>query len=403
MQNRKRLFVLLGALVIIGVYYFLFSFNKEGKSPLVKSYTTEPIERGNVTAMIKAFGTVESEKDILLLSPERCIVKDVHFTPGNKVKKNDLIMELDEESVEKEVERMNDQLEMKRNALKKIQLNAESTKIDLAHNEEVKKLRITSLKASLADQQRRLSDGSITQSQLDRTQQEINRAENDLQMLVEKNAVRIRQLETEEKGMQQQIDLQEQNLRDKKAMLGKLNIYAPVPGVILEVNGEQGARVEADRMLVKMADLSSFKIVGMIEAKYNYLVKTGNRVVVHLEGKDLDGQLGKIIPIFDNRLQFEVYLVQKSDPQLIPDQNLPLDIFSSEQENVLRMKKLPGFENSTRQLVYVVRGEEAVKTEVIFGTVGDEWCEVVSGLNAGDVILSNGPDPSTGPPRIALK
>ena len=401
MENKTRFIIIALAVVIlagIGTIFLLRSATNSSAD--LPSYQTETIGRGEVFSSVKAFGTVESEKDLLILCPERSIIKKVYKTPGNKVAKGDLVLELDGESVQEDIASMAAQLEMRTNAVEKIRLNLESTQIDLKHNEEVKKNRIDKLKTMLADQENLLKAGTISENRVERTRQEIDLGEKDLQKLMDKNTLRIAQMEADVNGQLLQLETQKSNLAEKKALLSKLRIAAPVPGVILEVGGENGSRVESGRMLVRMADLSSFKLVGMIDSKYSFLIKTGNKVLVHTDSGDLNGQIGKIIPIMDERIQFDVHLKEKSDARLIPDQNLALDIVTSDQQNVLRLKKQPGFENSTRQTLYVVQGNKAVKTEVVFGTVGSEWCEIVSGLSEGDIVLTNGPDPLTSPEVI---
>ncbi|WP_147384029.1 efflux RND transporter periplasmic adaptor subunit [Maribellus luteus] len=401
MENKTRFIIIALVVVILAGISAIFLLRPATNSTADRpSYQTETISRGKVFSSVKAFGTVESEKDLLILCPERSIIKKEYKTPGNKVAKGDLILELDGESVQEDIARMAAQLEMRTNAVEKIRLNLESTQIDLKHNEEVKKNRIEKLKTMLADQENLLQAGTISENRVERTRQEIDLGEKDLQKLMDKNTLRIAQMEADVNGQLLQLETQKSNLAEKKALLSKLRIAAPVPGVILEVGGENGSRVESGRMLVRMADLSSFKLVGMIDSQYSFLIKTGNKVLVHTDGGDLNGQIGKIIPIMDERIQFDVHLKEKSDPKLIPNQNLALDIITSDQENVLRVKKQPGFENSTRQTLYVVQGNKAVKTEVVFGTVGSDWCEIVSGLNEGDIVLTNGPDPLTSPEVI---
>ncbi|MCK3682760.1 efflux RND transporter periplasmic adaptor subunit [Maribellus sp. YY47] len=404
MGNKTRFVSLISVTIVLtGIIVVLLSGCNNHSSTQSPSYTTDTISRGEVVSSIKAFGTVESEKDRMVLCPERSIIKKVYKTPGNKVSKGELILELDGESVQNEIERMTSQLEVKINAVEKIQLNTESTQLDLKQNEEVKKNRIEKLKTMLTDQENLVKAGTLTENRMERTRQEIDLAEKDLQKLIDKNTLRIAQMEADINGQLLQVETQKANLNDKKALLNKLKVTAPVPGVILEVGGENGSRIEAGRMLVRMSDLSSFKLVGMIDSKYSFQLKTGNNVVVHAEGGDLNGQIGKIIPIMDERMQFDVHLTEKSDPKLIPDQNLPLDIIISDQKNVLRLKKQPEFGNTTRQSLYVVKGKKAIKTEVVFGTVGSDWCEIVSGLNEGDVIITNGPDPILGTDVIDLK
>ena len=50
-------------------------------------------------------------------------------------------------------------------------------------------------------------------------------------------------------------------------------------------------------------------------------------------------------------------------------------------------------EGGSRHDLFVVKGSEAVKTEIIFGTIGNEFCEIVSGVNEGDELMVDGINP----------
>ena len=103
----------------------------------------------------------------------------------------------------------------------------------MSYNEEVKKLKITSLKSQLADQEQLLEVGGISPARIEQTKQEITLAEKDLKTLNEKNSIRLKQLETEEQGLLLQIRMQEKDLKEKQGLLEKMSIKAPSSGIIL--------------------------------------------------------------------------------------------------------------------------------------------------------------------------
>ncbi len=390
MGNKKRLFIILlivvvvlsvGAIILNSIFHVPTAL-KSG------SFRTETVDRGTVISSIKASGVVESESEVLILSPARSIIKKVMVEPGSWVEKGELIMKLDEENVKSEIERLSDQLELKRNSLEKTQLNAQSTRLDLGYNEEVKKLRITSLKSTLADQEQLLEVGGISPARIEKTKQEIVLAEKDLQTLKEKNSIRLKQLAADEKGLMLQINVQEKTLCEKEELLGKMTIKAPSAGIILAVAGNEGVRVDADKMLVKMSDLSSFKVSGSIDEQYAKQIKTGNRVYVKIDGENLEGRVGNITPMVENKkVQFNVHLKENSHPKLIANQNVEVDVVGSKRDDVLRIKRTEELSGKKRQEVFVVKGHEAVKTELILGTLGNDYFEILSGVNEGDKII----------------
>lgn len=393
MGSKTRLYIILlvvGAILVVATFFIYPKYNVT-TALKAGTFNTEIIKRGSVTASINATGVVESESEVLVLSPARAIVKKVYKEPGSWIEKGELIVRLDDENVKNEIERISDQLEMKRNSLDKTQLNAQSTRLDLGYNEEVKKLRITSLKSTLADQNQLLEVGGISPARIEKTKQEIVLAEKDLETLSEKNSIRLKQLAADEKGLMLQIKAQEKTLQEMRDLLKKMNIVAPSAGILLEVAGSEGVRVEKDKMLVRMSDLTSFKVIGSIEEGFAKKIKTGNRVFVIIDNEKLPGRVGNITPMVENeRVQFNVHLKDKSHPKLIANQSVEVQILTSRRDSVLRIRRLKDFEDSKRQELFVVRGDEAVKTEVIFGTLGNDYCEIVSGLKEGDEVITAG-------------
>lgn len=391
MRNRRtRLFIIVFVVVACLGAAAIFVYPKYKVPSALKagSFKTETVERGSVVSSIKASGIVESENEVLILSPARSIIKKVKKEPGSWVEKGELILQLDVENVKAEIERISDQLEMKKNSLEKTRLNAQSTRLDLGYNEEVKKLRITSLKSILADQEQLLEVGGISPARIEKTKQEIVLAEKDLETLKDKNSIRLKQLAADEKGLLLQINVQEKTLIEKQELLYKMNIVAPSAGIILAVAGNEGVRVDVDKTLVKMSNLSSFKVSGSIDEKYAKQIKTGNRVYVHFDNEALEGRVGNITPMVENKkVQFNVHLKEKSHPKLIANQNVEIHVVNSKRNDVLRIKKTEALASKKRHEIFIVEGNYAVKKEIILGTIGNDWCEIISGADEGDKMI----------------
>ena len=392
MGPAKKLSIVVTALfAVIALFVILHLSGVFVPNKLKKGkFKTEVVERGKVVSTTKATGVVESENEVLVLSPATSIIQKILKEPGDYVKQGEIIVQLNPESVQGSIERMKDQLDVRKNNLEKTRLNAQSAKLDLDYNEEVKKLKITSLKSQLADQNQLLEVGGISPARVEQTKQEITLAEKDMNMLVQKNSIRLKQLAADEKGLQLQIRIDEKALENNIELLSKMNVRAPSSGIILNITGHVGQKINADATLVRMSDLTSFKLLGSIEEQLASHVKTGTQVFVTLDDENLQGQIGNITPMVENnKVQFNVHLKQSSHPKLIANQNVQIQIINNEKESVLRIKKLPEFDKGKIQKVFVVEGDKAVKKEITLGIVGNEYCEVLSGLNEGDVVITD--------------
>ena len=393
MGNRKKLSIILVFVLIFVVGAILLYFSGLLLPTTLKSgsFETVTFERGDVVSITDSTGTVESENEVILLSPAASIVKSILKEPGTRVEEGETILLLDTEPVENEIQNLHDRLEMRKNTLEKTQLNAQSTRLDLEYNEEVKKLKITSLKSTLADQEQLLEVGGISPARLEQTKQEITLAEKDLQMLIEKNSIRLKQMEADEKGLLLQIRIDEKELANKQELLTKMKVTAPSSGIILNIQGREGEKIAADRTLIRMSDLTSFKINGSIDEQNATQIKTGKKVLVLLDNEQLEGTIGNITPVVENnKIQFNVHLKQSKHPKLIANQHVEMKIIHEKKENVLRVNKIVDFEKGKTHKVFVIEGNHAVKKELTLGIKGNEYCEIISGLAESDVVISDG-------------
>jgi HlyD family secretion protein len=395
MKNKKGLLI---TGLILSVLLLLFIILKvNGKFSFhgadSENYQTSIVDRGEVFLSIEGIGVVEPENEMILLSPNNAIIKKINKEPGSRVKQGEVIIELDDKPTLEEIEQINDQLEVKSNSLERSRLEGQMARIDLDYNVEVKKLRVTSIKSQLADEEQLLSVGGISSAKLDETKQNLVLAQKDLDMVLKKNAIRINQMKTEESGLLLQIDIQKKQLADKMEMLGKLKIKAPSDGIILAIAGKEGEKVGNDKMLISMSDLTTFKVRGMIEEKYSDYIKTGNPVFVFQENQKINGTIGNITPaVADNKIQFNVHLDTINNTKLIPNQSVNLQILKSVKDEVLRIPASNDFKTNSKGTVYVMDSGKMIPKTVTFGLKGSDYVEVISGLDEGDkVMIPNSP------------
>jgi HlyD family secretion protein len=395
MKQKKAL--LLTGLILSVTIVFLIIFRIFGIPSFLTSnpqkLPTSIVDRGQVFIPIDAIGVVEPENEVLILCPQSSIIVKINKEPGSWVKKGEIIIELDAQPMRDEIEQISDQLEIKSNTLERSRLEGQMSRIDLEYNVEVKKLKIASIKAQLADEEQLLSVGGISSAKIDETKQNLVLAEKDLTVVQKKNAIRLNQLRTEEEGLNMQIEIQKKQLAAKIEMLAKLDIKAPSDGIIISVSGKVGEKVGSDKMLISMSDLSTFKIKGSIDEKFSEFIKTGNPVFAFPENEKLTGSIGNITPVVaDNKIQFNVHLEYSNNPKLIPNQSVRLQVLKSVKNEVLRISSNNDFKSNSEQTIYVLDSGDVVPRTVRFGIKGAGYHEIVDGLKEGDkVILSDSP------------
>ena len=377
--------LLMAAIVVIVFIPFDSNTSHDGEIRVAN------VDTGKVVESFSGEGIVEPQSEVIILSPASSIIKEILQEAGSHVNAGEPIIILDPSPIKVEIENIHDQLEVKQNSLRKNQLNARSTKVDLDYNVQVKNLRIASLKSELADQEQLLEVGGISPAKFEKTKQELELAEKDLVMLKEKNSINLQQLEADEEGLRLQIEMQEKVLAVKENALSKMTIRAPSAGIILSISGKVGEKVNTDRLLIEMSDLTNFKIQGKVEDDYSEQLKTGNKVYVALDNEMLSGVVGTVNPVIrDRKIEFDVNLQESSHYKLRPNLSVNLEIVKVERDSVLRIPNGPAFGRGNEHQIYVLSGGTAIKTTIRTGLRTDEFVEIIGGLREGDrVVLSD--------------
>ena len=367
-SKKLRLVILIpiGILIILSV--LLISRSLLPQAINLKDCIILSVDKGDIYQVIPAMGTVEAENEVLIRSPYPSIVKQIIKEPGSKVKQGDLILVLEDGPIKDEISKINDQLDLKRNTLEKNKLSEVSANVDLNYSEEVKKLNITSLKSQLADESQLLEVGGISPAKIEKTKEEIALAEKDLVMLKQKNGIRVKQLKAEETGLVLEINMQEKELSDKMKILGQMHLTAPSSGIVLSITNKVGEKVNTDNVLIRMSDLSTFKISGSAEDKQAEFIKTGRKVFAIIDNERLPGAIGIVNPMIENgKVQFNVHLEEKSHPKLLSNQRIVLWVVGAESENTTRIKNLGLFDKESMNTLYVLNNGTAVRREVTTG------------------------------------
>lgn len=392
-MTKKKLLPVILILICLLISIFLINKYLTPSSVKADDYVTSLVDYGPVYTSVPASGIVNPENEVLLLSPYSSLVYSLSQSPGSHVSKGSVILTLDPKSLTQEIDDLKDQLGVMENNLQKNRLNSRMINIDLNYNVEVKKLKITSLKTEIENQEQLLEVGGISAAIIEQTREELVLAEKDLKTTLEKNSIRLKQIEADEKGLQLQIDMKNKALELKQDLLEKLTVRASSNGIILGIYTNVGEKVEKDKLLVKMSDLSTFKVKATVDNSYIDFVKTGIEVYAIIDDTSLKGKIGSVAPVMkDKKIEFDVFLDHGYNQKLIPNMEVELQIVTHRKDSVLRLRNGPAFQKNKSPDFFVIRANKAVRETVEIGLVGTKYVEIVDGLNLGDnVIISNIP------------
>jgi len=351
---------------------------------------TSKVETGAVENTISATGEVLPEFEEIIASPIQASIQEVLLDPGKKVVKGQSILRLDKSATQSEYERLKFQMESKANEISKLHLTLEKSFYDIKSNNNIKELRISNLKDNVSAAQRLLKAGGGTREDVEKAALDLKVAQLEKQQL--ENEIRSKQqtMKIEIREAEIALAIQQNDLQALKRKLDRAEVVASRDGVVTWVNKNIGASINEGEALVRIANLSSFKVAGSMSDNMLDQIYNAMPAIVRVGESHLRGSIANISPSINNNIvSFELRLDQKDAKVLRPNQKVDVFLVTQTRPKVMRVANGPAFNGSGKQDIFVLKNGVAERRAVETGLSNFDFIEIRSGLRLGDEVITN--------------
>lgn len=346
------------------------------------------VETGEVLNTINATALVLPAFEEQVNAPVATAIDEVLLTTGTEVKAGDVLLRLDRDYVSLQLDGRRDQLALRQNNIGLLQLEYERDLKELNYDAEIKKLELAAAEARLGDARRLLKIGGATEEEVEAAELRVRITKLEADKLQNQLSYAQNSLAGRERRLHLEVGMEEKEVQQLSRKLRETEVRAPRSGVITWVNENLGQRVEEGAPLARIANLGRYKIEATCSDRYAEQLAIGLPVELRLARANLSGTITDILPEVDgNTVKFRVELEDASNENLRPNLRAELYVITDRRQEVLRVKNGPAFRGGKRQSVFVVRGTEAVRTEVMTGIRNGDYVEILSGLQTGDKIV----------------
>ena len=393
----------------IGVLVFViivFSFRQLIR-PTIRSgnFSIASVETGDVLATVSASGTVLPEFEEIKTSPISSRIIKIYQSLGSEVNTGDTILTLDINSSNTALEKLKDELALKKNNATKLKLQLEKTIIDLNTQFNIKKLSVESMEADLKEERYLDSIGGGTKEKIEKAELNLKISKLELEQINQTIENSEKAMEADLVGLNYEINIQQNNINELESKIDRATIKADKKGVIISINSQIGQSVSEGEELAKVANLQSYEVDGSISDMHSEKLSNGASVIVRINGQtDIDGEVVSISPaIEENLIQFKIKLAQKEHPQLRPNMKVDVFLVTAFKKSVLRIENGAFYQGGIRQKVFVVENGKLVQKEVEFGESNIDYVEIVNGLSKGDKIVTSDMEDYTKSEQLFIK
>jgi HlyD family secretion protein len=308
---------------------------------------------------------------------------------GDVVKRGQLVAQLDSSTLQNEYDRERATLDSLDAAVQKQQIEVRRAMLRSRQQRDLAQVQIKAAERELAraqsswdsrvisqrDYERAKDDLATAKLNYDQAQDVINLDDESLRL-----DLRTRQLDRSRQA------LLVQNLQRR---VERLQVRAPIDGIVASLAQAQRATVAENAPLLTVVDLSQLEIEFQVAETYASEIKPGMKAEVQIDGRKLSAAVAAISPEVragqvTGRVRFE-----GTQPQgLRQNQRGSVRVVLDERASTLKFERGPGI-NEGQAAVYVVRGNWATLAPVQLGAMSIGEVEVLSGLKAGDTIITS--------------
>ncbi len=393
-KKRKRLLYASGSLValvliVLGVTAATHGGTKIDATKLAK------VERGDLAKSVVATGKVEPITKVEIKSKASGIVKKLLVDAGDRVKKGQVLCELDRDEIEAQVNSARAQLLASQAAERGAGADLARAKVDAEGPD------VPLLKRAYDRALRMAKEGVVSQSSLDDAQKNYELALN--KQNVAKAQVLV--LTTKEKQSAAQVQQDKANLAQLEEQLSYTTITSPIDGVILSRDVEMGDAVSSilvlgssATLIMTLGDTSQVYVKGKVDESDIGKVYLGQPARIKVESfkdKTFHGKVTKIAPMGvekDNVTTFEVRVsINNPGGELKANMTANAEIILEEHKNVLQIPEGALIYDKDKKTYVQVPDPSAKdgahKVAINAGISNGAKTEVLGGLKEGEQVV----------------
>lgn len=187
-----------------------------------------------------------------------------------------------------------------------------------------------------------------------------------------------------------------------KRRLNALTVRSPVSGMVAVLAKADQSYVPQNAPLLTVVDLSALAIEFQVAESLSGGITAGGPAEITLNGETVRGTVSNISPAVQDGWVTGRARFAGAQPQgLRQNEQATVRIILGEHRDVLKLDRGAYLSPQTR-FVYVIRGDEAVRTPVALGAASTTEIQALRGLHAGDRVVISDPEPLNDAPVVRL-
>jgi HlyD family secretion protein len=393
-RHRRRLVTGVGAILLVAAVAGLYVRYALTRTVVVSlnQVVVSPVRSALFTEYVPATATVAPRTTAYLDAVEGGQVAEVLVEEGATVSRGQVLVKLKNTNLQLEMLGRQAQLMEQLDRLNATVLSFEQARI--GHERELidTGAQIEQLTQRLRRRQALRADGGVSQSELDELQIDLERYKKLHATMLEAREVDARFRNDQVTQLKSAIKTTRENLEMAGETLQSLAVKAPIAGQLTALDADLGAAKAPGQRIGQIDESHAYKVEAGIDEFYLGRIAVGQSATTEVDGAPHRLEVVKVYPqVTDRQFKVDLTFADAAPEGLRRGQSLQVRLEVGAPHESLVTANGPFFEDTGGKWVFVLSksADEAQVRQVRFGRRNPEQIEVVSGLAAGERIITS--------------
>lgn len=348
-------------------------------------------DTGSIQTSVTGSGSVVPAFEEIINSPISTRIVEVYCKAGDSVDIGTPLLRLDLQNTETELNKLKDQIAMKRYELEQQEVNNDTRVKDLDMQVKVKEMAVNRMEVELRNERYLDSLGSGTGDKVREAELKYNTGKLELEQMRQKLESERRVTAADRKVKNLEINIAEKNLGLMNRTLDDARIRSPRKATLTYINDQIGQKISEGEQIAVISDLSHFKVDGEIADSYGDRIGVGSKVMVKAGRMQLPGYVANVTPLSKNGvISYSVRLDEDNHAGLRSGLKTDVYILCDIMENVTRIKNGSFYTGPGSYELFVMTSDDELQRRTVrLGDSNYEYVEVVSGIEPGEKVVLN--------------
>jgi HlyD family secretion protein len=365
-----------------------------------------PVKVGVFAEYIPAQATIQPRVTAYLDAVEGGQVAERLLDEGAFVKRGQVIVRLKNTNLELEVLGRQAQLMEQLDRLNSTLLSFQQAR--LGHERELidASSQVRQITQRLARRQALGVAGAVPAAEIDELKIDLDHYRSLEQKMAEARDVDVQFQAKQMKQLRDAIKVTQDNISMAGETLQSLAVKAPISGRLSALDADLGAAKAAGQRIGQIDDSTSFKAEARVDEFYLGRIGIGQSATTEIEGQALHLEVAKVYSeVRDRQFKVDLFFTGMAPQSVRRGQTLQLRLEIGAAHQGLVAPNGPFYQDTGGAWVFVLSpaGTEAERRNVRFGRHNPEQIEVLSGLRAGEQIITSSYDALRAFDRIHIR